>query len=217
MKPARALSLIEKHGILLVYPIQNRPEPRSLWSELHGGAPMRWEWDQEGDTRVHDLWHLREHLARSMKVVYSKWYQGRATFFSRDVFRAMLATRLRDADPHHGLPPTSQRLLEVLEDDSPVSTKELKRRAELQGRANEAAFTRGMGALWTRLLAVGAGEVDDGAFPSLAVGATPLMFEDLWLAAGQLRAEDTALLERTFARAPLFGRAFQKGNPAQAR
>lgn len=34
--------------------------------------------------------------------------------------------------------------------------------------------------LWARLLIVGFGEVDDGAFPSLAVAATELMFEDSW-------------------------------------
>jgi hypothetical protein len=29
-------------------------------------------------------------------------------------------------------------------------------------------------------LIVGFGEVDDGAFPSLAVGATELLYDDLW-------------------------------------
>jgi hypothetical protein len=34
--------------------------------------------------------------------------------------------------------------------------------------------------LFSRLLIVGFGEVDDGAFPSLAVGATELLYDDLW-------------------------------------
>jgi hypothetical protein len=34
--------------------------------------------------------------------------------------------------------------------------------------------------LFTRFLIVGFGEVEDGAFPSLAVGSTELLFEDLW-------------------------------------
>jgi hypothetical protein len=37
-----------------------------------------------------------------------------------------------------------------------------------------------MKALFNRLWVVGFGEVDDGAFPSLAIGATKTLFEDLW-------------------------------------
>ncbi len=37
-----------------------------------------------------------------------------------------------------------------------------------------------MSELWMRLLIVGYGERDDGAFPPLLVGASQLLFEDLW-------------------------------------
>jgi hypothetical protein len=40
--------------------------------------------------------------------------------------------------------------------------------------------------LWSRLLIVGFGEVDEGAFPSLAVGATRLLFEPLYEEAKEL-------------------------------
>ena len=40
--------------------------------------------------------------------------------------------------------------------------------------------------LWSRCLIVAYGEVDDGAFPSLAIGSTPLIFEDLWSNAWRL-------------------------------
>jgi hypothetical protein len=43
--------------------------------------------------------------------------------------------------------------------------------------------------LWERLLIVGFGEVDDGAFPSLAVGSTENLFEDLWEDARKLKRE----------------------------
>lgn len=40
---------------------------------------MHWEWDDAGDKRVADLWHLREELSRSgERVVYTKWFQNRA-------------------------------------------------------------------------------------------------------------------------------------------
>ncbi len=60
-------------------------------------------------------------------------------------------------------------LLALLRDDSPQSTKQLRREAGLTGRPSELLWTRSMRELWERCLTVGVGgEVDDGAF-SLAV------------------------------------------------
>ena len=205
-----AIAKIEQRGILLVFPIENRPEPRSLWSELHPRSKMKWEWDQDGDTRVHDLWHLRARLMRSRKVVYAKWYRGRATFFSHDVYRALLAALHDEGDPRRGLSREAQAILELLEEDSPLSTKELRRRSDLQGRFLAATYERAMKELWSRLLIVGAGEVDDGAFPSLAVGATRLLFEELWTEARSLGAEGAALLKKTLADAPLLAKEVDK-------
>jgi hypothetical protein len=222
MKLARAIALVERHGALLVFPIGNRPEPKSLWSVLHPRTPMRWEWDETGDGRVVQLWHVRRDLAESREVVYSKWFQGRATLFAKDVFRAMLATFVEVAEPTKtanaarspllsGLSPDARVLLEILEDDSPQSTKALKKSAGMQGRVMEAAYTRALKELWSRLLVVGAGEVEDGAFPSLSIGATRLLFEDLWAEAHDAHgAEDAALLVRTFADTPSFRRHMAK-------
>ncbi len=192
---AAAKAAIEKHGILLVFPIKNRPLPASLWSVLHPRTPMRWEWDDSADSKVVALWHMREELARSFEVVYAKWFQGRATFFSKAVFQALLATLKTHGPLTFGLSSAARELLDLLEDNSPQSTKELRRAAGMQGRTMEAMYTRGMKELWSRLLVVGVGEVNDGAFPSLAMGATKLMFEDLWLASDTLSMTDTARVE----------------------
>ena len=56
----------------------------------------------------------------------------------------------------------------------------MKELTDLQGRLHEAEYSRATKELFTRLWIVGFGEVDDGAFPSLAVGATELIFDDLW-------------------------------------
>ena len=62
--------------------------------------------------------------------------------------------------------------------------------------------------LWERLLIVGVGEVDDGAFPSLAVGATEVLFEELWEQALEHSEEDArVLVAQTFERE---GAAFHK-------
>jgi len=176
-----AIQAINNAGALLVFPIDNRKEPASLWSHFHPRSPMRWEWDEAGDNRVAVLWHLKTELSTTRQVVYTKWYQGRATYFSKELFTALLCA-LNNGNPaeHRGLSRNALQLLEILDSESPLSTKELKRMSGLQGRANEAAYNRALKELWSRLLIVAFGEVEDGAFPSLAVGSTRVLFEDLW-------------------------------------
>ena len=94
-------------------------------------------------------------------------------------------------------------VLELLEDNSPQLTKELRASADFQGRANEPVFTKALKERWSRLLIVGVGEVDDGVFPSLAMSATRHAFEDLWPDAPDAkahRASDAARLETALLR-----------------
>ena len=173
---SKAIQAINSCGILLVYPLANQKEPKSLWSELFPKTKMRWEWDSDGDDRVAQLWMLRADLSTSREVVYMKWFQNRATFFSREVFVWMLAFMRADQP----LPQQSQQILEVLEMDSPLSTKQIKEATELQGKLFESTYDRAMKVLWKRMWIVAFGEVEDSSFPSLAVGATRLIFEELW-------------------------------------
>ena len=186
MSPKNAISKINSRGALLVFPINNKKEPASLWSEFYPKSKMRWEWDSDGDDRVGDLWGLMKKLSDSREVVYSKWYQGRATFFSRKLFTALLCKSLREFDEPH-LTPTAKNLLEALESDSPLSTKQLKAITELRGKDNERFYNRGMKELFSKFLIVAFGEVDDGAFPSLAVGSTRNLYEELLIDAREMK------------------------------
>ena len=181
MKLSSAIAKIEKRGMLLVFPMNNRKEPASLWSEFFPRTEMRWEWDESGDNRVAELWHLRERLSVSRKVVYTKWFRGRATVISFELFTAMLASlgSARDGVPV-GLTFQAREMQDLLDEDSPQSTKTLKRALGLQGRENERVYNAGLKQLWSRLSIVGFGEVDEGAFPSLAIGSTRVIFEELW-------------------------------------
>jgi hypothetical protein len=197
--PKSAVQAIDQHGALLVYPINNRKEPLSLWSVAYPRTAMRWEWDDDGDTRVADLWHLRAQLSSSRKVVYAKWYRGRATFFSRAVFARLIAAAGSAAPRSRAsvlatLSYEARAILELLEQDSPLSTKQIKLATDLRGKSLSSVYDRALKLLWQRFLIVGFGEVDDGAFPSLAIGATQTLFEDLWAEAGEL-APDEALGE----------------------
>ena len=206
MKLARAVSIVDRLGIVLVYPIENKPEPPSLWSEIHAQATMSWSWDEDADPRVAELWHLRERLARSSEVAYVKWFRGRATFFSLPVFHALLGRIAGAGNVLGGMPHEANELLGSLREVSPRSTKELRAEVGLRGKACESIFTHAMKTLWTRLLVVGTGEVPDGAFPSLAIAATELMFEDIWNARTMVPDAANAALDDALTRSPAFAK-----------
>lgn len=210
MQAKKAIRKINENGILLVFPINNREEPNSLWAELHPRTKMRWEWTEDGDDKVGDMWLLMKHLSDKREVVYSKWYQSRATFFSRDLFAAMLCI-LKKTARHEHLSFTARNLLDALESDSPLSTKELKKITDLRGRDNEPEYQRGMKALFNTMLIVAFGEVDDGAFPSLAVGSTELLYEDLSLQADEMKVSKAQeIVDRYIPVGSLFRKYFDK-------
>ena len=182
---------------------------------------MVWEWNEDSDARVSEMWTLMKRLSDCREVVYSKWYQGRATFFSRELFTAMLSLRCLRTDARRTISETAGALLDVLENNSPLSTRTLKELTDLQGRLHEAAYSRAMKELFTSFRIVGFGEVDDGAFPSLAVGATELIFDDLWRDAEKLSMKKAlSTIDRLMPQSSHFRRFFEKsvtGKPAVAR
>ncbi len=184
-KKKKMIETINRRGCLLVYPLANQSEPSSLWSELYPRTKMRWEWDQDGDERVSQLWILREELSRSKEVVYAKWFRNRATFFSKDIFIALLSC-LGSARDKVSLPRDSQEALDSFLLDSPQSTKVIKENLGWQGKMMESHYNRAMKPLWNYLFLVGFGEVQDSSFPSLNMAATQNLFEDLWLKAQDL-------------------------------
>ncbi len=212
MKFKKAIQEINQNGILLVFPINNRKHPLSLWSQFYPRSKMEWNWDNDGDDRVGQLWGLMKKLSDCREVIYSKWYQGRATFFSRSLFTALLKLRQQQNDSNSELSKTARMLLEVLESDSPLSTKQLKKLADLQGKANEKFYQRGMKELFKNFHIVAFGEVDDGAFPSLAIGSTHNLYEDLWNESRNLSfSQAMAIVDRYMPTDELFRKYLDKG------
>lgn len=101
-----------------------------------------------------------------------------------------LLAYLRAPEMVRALGPESQNILDFLLNDSPMSTKQVKAAAELEGRLNEPTYNRAMKPLWQYLLLVGFGEFDDSSFPSLGIGATQTLFEELWTEANTLVASE---------------------------
>ena len=211
MNVKTAVSKLNKKHMLLVFPANNSKEIPSLWNEFYPRSKMVWEWDENGDTRVSDLWHLREKLSKSGQLVYGKWFRGRATLMSRELFPALLRSLNPDLPNIVGLSFNAREILDLLEEDSPLSTKQLRKFADLQGKENEPRYARALKELWNRNLIVGFGEIDEGAFPSLAMGATKLLFEDLWLEALDLSVQDAhATVERLLGEQSPFTKFYEK-------
>lgn len=211
LRVSAAVDRIRVRGALLVFPIKNRALPLSLWSEFFPKSEMVWDWNEDADSRIGELWQLMKVLSDCREVVYSKWFQGRATFFSPELFSAMLRIHGARRDPKRDLSRNARAILEVLEDNSPLSTRDLKRAADLQGKLHEAAYTSATKELFTRLMIVGFGEVEDGAFPSAAIGATELLFGELWGAAAEMPLRDAwETVDRFLPEDPPFRKFFDR-------
>ena len=207
----KAIAAIERRGALLVYPIKNKPEPLSIWSELYPRRKMVWDWDVGADDRVAQTWALREELSRSNEVVYAKWFQDRATFFSFETCAHLLAFLGSAEKIERGLKPQSAEALEILLGDSPLSTKQLKAALSTEGRMLEPEYTRLMKPLWRSLLVVGFGEFEDSSFPSLGIGATATLFEDVWREGARIgKKTGEAFLRRKWGEDSAFFRFAQK-------
>ncbi len=207
----KAVEAIHQHGVLLTFPIKNKKEPLSLWSTLYPRSEMKWEWNEDSDARVAQLWHLREQLSRSRDVVYSKWYLGRATFFSLEAFGHLLSVQKAYEKRAQLASREAQEIIEALEMDSPLSTRQIKEVAELKGKSFEALYNRVMKELWLSGLIVGFGEIEDSSFPSLAIGATSVLFEDVWNHAKKLKPKESKLwLEKKLSKENVFFKALEK-------
>jgi hypothetical protein len=212
----KAVQAINEQGALIVFPVNNRKDPMSVWSCLFPRTKMRWEWDDSADNRVVQMWHLREELSRSGQIVYSKWFQGRATCFSKKVFVRLLSATQAHKKRNNLKISEAKEIIDVLEMDSPISTKQIKEAVSLQGKSLEGLYNKAMKELWLPGLIVGYGEVQDSSFPSLAVGATSTLFEELWKQAQDLKPqESTQWLEKKLGPQNLFYKYLVKYIKAQ--
>jgi hypothetical protein len=200
---------LNRESCILVFPLANQSDPPSLWRELFPKKKMVWEWTDDGDDDVPRLWQFREEMSRSGEVLYAKWFQNRATFFAKD--HAPLWIRaLNPSFSESGLSHAAKAILHALQDSSPQSTKALKKATQLKGRDFEKDFQSGLKQLSQRLLVVGFGEIDDGAFPSLAWGATELLFEKEYSAAKNLDHNNAQHLVLQKIASPKVKRFYQK-------
>lgn len=141
---------------------------------------MKWDWSEDADPRVVDIWHLKDELCFGQDVVYAKWFRGRATFFSKEIFVPVLCLlETTQVDEIHRSTHATD-IYEELLDSSPQTPKLVRQAVDLSGSQNRSDYEKAVKLLWEQLLIVGTGEVDEGQFPALAMGATKHIFEELW-------------------------------------
>ncbi len=193
----KSIDAINSSGALLVFPVKNAKEPASIWSKLYPRTKMVWAWDDSASDKVGSTWLLMKKLSDCRKVIYSKWYQDRATFFSIELFQALIKKQSEMEVQQKPLSPEARQILEILEMDSPLSTKEIKAISELQGKMYAGIYNRAMRELFQRFLIVGYGEVDDGAFPSAAIGATKTLYEEIYFKALEMDPKEADKIIRS--------------------
>lgn len=189
----KALKAINKRGVVLVFPVNNAKDPHSIWHEFFPRSKMVWEWsdeDDSGDDRVWELWHFRTKLSQSKRLYYGKFFQNRACYVSKKLLPYMLAAMNDFKRPQRYLNEDAIRILDFLEESSPVSTKLVKKECEMRGKFLKRNYAKAIKLLWQRGLICGRGEVDDGAFPSLAIGATSLLHEHEFEKAVEIDRQD---------------------------
>lgn len=208
-----AVAAINKYGMLLVFPQNNKVDPHSLWSHFFPKKKMNWKWETADESGLTDLWNLKTELSTSKKVVYTKWYQDKATFISAELFCALfkvLNSDLRN-ESRRSLSKTSLCILNQLEADSPISSKELKKMVSKIEKRTDVSLDKAMKELWTRLLIVAYGEFKDGSFPSLGIAATETVFEDLWIEANKMSDKSAmTIIERYLPKELLFRKHLEK-------
>jgi hypothetical protein len=201
-----AVKFINDAGLSLTFPQSNQLDPPSLWFSFYPRTQMRWEWDANGDEKVSKLWIFREELSRSGRVAYTKWFKNKATFLSLETFTHLLNVMNTDLEERALLGELSKgafKILNLLNENSPQSTKDIKKKLNLQGRYFESEYNKSMNELWKKLLIVGWGEKNDGAFPSLNIASSKLFFEKAWKEAEKnKRLESHNFLIKKFKNSP---------------
>lgn len=171
------LQSINKAGVLLIFPIQNKDEPDSVWAHTYPRSKMIWDWTRDTDPKVDRIRAVLWDLVDEEKIILTKWYRDKPTIFSEDSFLYMLAY-LRSAKKFQMR--ETKKVLDTLEIDSPQATQELKEACGLRGSHFKSDYNQAMRELWHRLLIVEHGEVKISHLPSTTIGSTEKTFGDIW-------------------------------------
>jgi hypothetical protein len=185
-----AVEFVEVSGLIFFWPIKGITMP-SLWAAVAGDRQVANAHDDPG----HITWGWKDRMLDQRRWYYGKLLRGKATLVSRAVIPNFyaLSDRVAELDDyqlayHDGhLTHEARRVADVLLNDGPLHTVELRRRAQLSGQASKSRFEKALvdlqRGLWILPIGVATAgawryafiyELFDRWYPQIAAQAHPI-------------------------------------------
>ncbi|HCM97110.1 MAG: hypothetical protein A2X25_13250 [Chloroflexi bacterium GWB2_49_20] len=162
--PEQALDYVNQRGFIFFWPVKGAPFP-SLWTAVAGDRPVPSVHDDPG----HVTWSWKDSALGKHIWYYAKVLRYKATFISLDVLPLFYALSENFGSPdedyliayQEGHLTFAEKLIyEVILNNGPMHTIELRQAARLAGKASESGFNRALEKLQAefRILPVGVAE-----------------------------------------------------------
>ena len=159
-----ALNFVNERGFVYFWPIKGVELP-SLWAAVAGQRPVADEHDDPG----HVTWRWKDGMLDKRQWYYGKILRGKATMISLETVPAFYALSENYGDPEHdhlqlyedGLLSREAKLIyEMLLQEGPLDTVNLRRKIHMTGKASNSPFERGLTGLQRdfKILPVGIAE-----------------------------------------------------------
>jgi hypothetical protein len=162
--PEQALEYINERGYIFFWPVKGAHFP-NLWSAVAGDRPV----PNEHDDPAHVTWGWKDRALGKRIWYYAKVLRYKATFISLDVLPFFYALSENFGSPDEDyliayqdghLTLAEKLVYEVILNNGPMHTIELRQAAHLTGKASESGFNRALEKLQAefRILPVGVAE-----------------------------------------------------------
>ena len=161
----QAVKYVNERGFIYFWPIKDITLP-SLWAAVAGDRPVADEHDDPG----HVTWGWKDELLPARRWYYGKVLRRKATIISLDVAPAFYALSENYGEPELDyldqykagqLTHDAKTVYEVLLQNGPLDTPEIRRQARMTARTSDAPFNRAIEFLQAdfKVLPVGVAEV----------------------------------------------------------
>ncbi len=161
----QAISYVNERGFIYFWPIKDITLP-ALWTAVAGERPVADEHDDPG----HVTWGWKDELLPARQWYYGKVLRKKATIISLDVAPSFYALSENFGEPEQDyldqykagqLTHDAKTVYEVLLQDGPLDTPEIRRRARMTARTSDSPFNRAIEFLQAdfKILPVGVAEV----------------------------------------------------------
>ena len=140
---AYAVRFIDAVGFCLLFPVKNVLLP-SLYYAMTRRIPITW------DKYTVKLWEWKDELPRRRRALYTKYFRGRGTFFSRAMLANFLAlrggsARIAGHETFYSAGKVShdaRTLWQTLAEHGPLATLELRHACKLDSKAGNTRFKK---------------------------------------------------------------------------